>query len=106
MTKRRIVVALGVLTIVLIIGVLTIGALGYILFSRKGGDTEIVFAPTEVGTPEGPKVTVRYVRFGEANENFSLDNHYFLCIDRAFSYWRPATAGVAGRTRPSRMRLQ
>jgi hypothetical protein len=45
------------LLVVLIIGVLVIGALGYILFSRKAGDTEMVFAPTEVGTPEGPNVT-------------------------------------------------
>ena len=51
--RRKIIIALCVLTV----GVLVIGALGYSLFSRKGGDTEIVFAPTEVGTPVGDKVT-------------------------------------------------
>jgi hypothetical protein len=56
--RRKIIIALCVLTVgVLTIGVLVIGALGYVLFSRKGGDTEVVFAPTEVGTPEGPNVT-------------------------------------------------
>jgi hypothetical protein len=43
--------------VVLIIGVLVIGAIGYILFSRKGGNAEVVFAATEVGKPEGPNVT-------------------------------------------------
>jgi hypothetical protein len=56
--KREIIIALCVLAIgVLTIGVLTIGALGYVLFSRKAGDTEVVFAATEVGTPEGSNVT-------------------------------------------------
>lgn len=37
--------------------ILTIGALGCSLFSSKTGDAEMVFAATEVGTPEGDKVT-------------------------------------------------
>jgi hypothetical protein len=56
--RRKIIIALCVLTVgVLVIGVLIIGALGYVLFSSRGGDTEMVFAPTEVGAPEGPHVT-------------------------------------------------
>jgi hypothetical protein len=42
---------------VLGIGVIVIVALGYVLFSRKGGNAEVVFAATEVGTPQGPNVT-------------------------------------------------
>jgi hypothetical protein len=45
------------LLVVLTIGVLVIGALGYILFLRNANETEIVFAPTEIGTPVGDKVT-------------------------------------------------
>jgi hypothetical protein len=42
----------------LVLSVLVIGAIaGYILFFRNAGDTEMVFASTEVGTPEGDKVT-------------------------------------------------
>ncbi len=41
---------------VLIIGVLVIGILGYILYLRNSNETEVVFAPTEVGTPKGDKV--------------------------------------------------
>ncbi len=37
--------------------ILTICALGCSLFSSKTGDAEAVFATTEVGTPEGEKVT-------------------------------------------------
>ena len=37
--------------------ILIIGAHGCNLFSSKTGDSEVVFAPTEVGTPEGDKVT-------------------------------------------------
>src|SRR5713101_839974 len=56
--RRKIIIALCVLTVgVLTIGVLTIGALGYRLFSGKANAGEIAFAPTEVGTPEGPNVT-------------------------------------------------
>jgi hypothetical protein len=36
---------------------LTLGSLGCGLFSSKTGDAEMVFAVTEVGTPEGDKVT-------------------------------------------------
>jgi hypothetical protein len=55
MSKRlRIIIPL---LVVLIIGVLVIGALGYILFSRKSNNDEVVFAATEVGTPVGPNVT-------------------------------------------------
>src|SRR5437660_5954425 len=49
----KIMIALCVLTI----GVLVIGALGYVLFLRRAGNTEVVFPATEVGTPQGPKVT-------------------------------------------------
>ena len=43
--------------VVIAIGVIVIGALAYILFARTAESTEIVFAPTEVGTPVGDKVT-------------------------------------------------
>lgn len=52
-TSLKIIIPLVVLTI----GALVTGALGYILFSRKSGDTEVVFARTEVGTPVGDKIT-------------------------------------------------
>ena len=56
--RRKTIIALCVLTIgVLTVGVLAIGALGYILFSSKTRQAEMVFAPTEVGAPEGNKVT-------------------------------------------------
>jgi hypothetical protein len=45
------------LLVVLIIGIVVIGVLGYVLFSRKADDAEVVFAATEVGTPVGPHVT-------------------------------------------------
>ncbi|MEP6788308.1 MAG: hypothetical protein ABJB40_07750 [Acidobacteriota bacterium] len=52
--KRYIFIPLAVL----MIGVLVIGAIaGYILFSTKANDTEIVFAPTDVGIPQGKNVT-------------------------------------------------
>jgi hypothetical protein len=43
--------------ILILLLVLTIGAFGCGLFSSRTGDAEMVFAPTEVGTPEGDKVT-------------------------------------------------
>lgn len=56
--RRKIIIALGVLTVgVLTIGVLIIGAVGYLLYSRTTRDRELVFAPTEVGTAVGDKVT-------------------------------------------------
>jgi len=51
--KRYIFIPLFVLTI----GVVVVGVLGYILFSRNGVAAEMVFAATEVGEPVGPKVT-------------------------------------------------
>src|SRR5260370_4309060 len=56
--RRKITIALGVLIVGVIIGVLMIGALGYVLYSRKAGDAELVFPATEVGTPVGDKVTM------------------------------------------------
>jgi len=41
----------------LLMAILSIGALGCSLFSSKAGDAEMVFAATEIGTPEGDKVT-------------------------------------------------
>jgi hypothetical protein len=43
--------------VVLSIGVLVIGAIGYILFFRQADGHEVVFAATEVGAPEGPAAT-------------------------------------------------
>jgi hypothetical protein len=43
--------------ILILLLVLTIGAFGCGLFSSKTGDAEMVFAATEIGTPEGDKVT-------------------------------------------------
>jgi len=58
MTKRRkIIIALGVLTIGVFVGILIIGAVAYRLYSSSTRDGEMVFAPTEVGTPVGDKVT-------------------------------------------------
>lgn len=37
--------------------IVAVGPLGCSLFSNKAGDAELVFAATEVGTPEGDKVT-------------------------------------------------
>jgi hypothetical protein len=45
------------LLVVLTIGVVVIGTLGYILFSKKTVNTEMIFPTTEVGTPVGDKVT-------------------------------------------------
>ena len=39
------------------IAVLVIGVIGYVLYSRKADDAELVFPATEVGTPAGDKVT-------------------------------------------------
>lgn len=54
--KRKIIIAGGVLLIVLTVGVLVIGVLGFILFSRQTASAEMVFPATEVGTPVGAKV--------------------------------------------------
>lgn len=54
--KRYILIPLvGLIGIVIIIVIA--GAIGYLLLSRHAGDTEMVFAATEVGTPVGDKVT-------------------------------------------------
>ncbi len=51
--KRYIFIPLVVLTI----GVIVIGVLGYILFSSETSNGPFIFAATEVGTPVGDKVT-------------------------------------------------
>src|SRR5260370_2351938 len=56
--RRKIIIALGVLIVGVIIGVLIIGALGYVLNSRKAGGAELVFPATEVGTPLVVKRTI------------------------------------------------
>jgi hypothetical protein len=43
--------------LVVIIVIISVGALSYYLFLSKVSSGEMVFAPTEVGTPEGPNVT-------------------------------------------------
>jgi len=43
--------------LVVMIVIITVGALSYYLFLSKVSSGEMVFAPTEVGTPEGDKVT-------------------------------------------------
>jgi hypothetical protein len=55
--KRKLLIALGVLIVAFFVGILIIGAVAYRLYSRSAGDTESVFAPTEVGMPVGNKVT-------------------------------------------------
>src|SRR5216684_9417787 len=55
--KRKIIIALGILIVGVFVGILIIGAVAYRLYSRKADDAELVFAPTEVGTPVGDKVT-------------------------------------------------
>src|SRR5713101_6531496 len=54
--KRKIIIALGVITIGVFVSILIIGAVAYRLYSSKTSD-EVVFAATEVGTPVGDKVT-------------------------------------------------
>jgi hypothetical protein len=56
-TRREIIIALGVVIVGVFVGVLIIGVVAYRLYSNSTRDGEMVFAPTEVGTPAGNKVT-------------------------------------------------
>jgi hypothetical protein len=56
-TTRKIIIALGVVIVGVFVGVLIIGVVAYRLYSNSTRDGERVFAPTEVGTPAGNKVT-------------------------------------------------
>jgi hypothetical protein len=55
--RKSLKIVIPLLVLTMVVGVLVIGALGYILFSRKAGYTEVIFPATEVGKPEGPRVT-------------------------------------------------
>ena len=57
MIKKRYILIPLVGLIGLVIIIVIAGAIGYLLLSRHAGDTEMVFAATEVGTPVGDKVT-------------------------------------------------
>jgi len=56
-TTRKIIIALGVVIVAGFFGLLIIGAVAYGLYSSSTSDSEMVFAPTEVGTPVGNKIT-------------------------------------------------
>ena len=55
--KGKIIIALSILIVGVFVGVLVIGTLGYVLFSRRTGNAELIFPATEVGTPVGGKIT-------------------------------------------------
>jgi hypothetical protein len=66
MSKRlKIIIALcAVTTGIIIIGVITIGAVGYGVLSSKSRDAEMIFPATDVGTPVGNKVSKEIGRAG------------------------------------------
>ncbi len=56
--KKRLIIAV-VLVVATVAIFATVATVAYILFLRPSSGTEVVYAATEVGTPNGPAVTSR-----------------------------------------------